>query len=197
MPINLSEYPGDKPPTIAMPGVIDKLCQALQLGVTYASAARLAGMSRRTLHRSLLRGQAAADKAEDGELLDEVDAWWAEVHQHVSLARARAEFDMVASIRRAGIGREVQVVVGHDDRGLPVTRTEHIGGDWRATGFILERRFPEHYSRQSYGSPPEIPQPAVVDITPDADAQVDLSKLSRDELRQLEALLDRAGDATR
>src|SRR5947208_1708848 len=94
-----------------------RLCSLLQTGQTIKGACALVGIAERSFHHWMMRGEADAN----GPFRDFFSA--------VSRARALYMGDLLASVTGAALG----------DR-------KHAKADWKAAGWLLERRFPKDFA---------------------------------------------------
>ena len=130
-------------PTKLTPEVQATICKHVAAGVSYADAARLAGVGETTLHRWRTKGKSARS----GQFC----TFW--VHVQAALAEFRA--DATDVITRAGHGHsvlrpykkrktEVTAVVDATGRDTGNRHTkvveEEVGADWRAIAWLRERR---------------------------------------------------------
>ena len=104
--------------------VHDRIVATLRLGNYVEHAASYAGISRASLYNWLKKGDAARDKREAGETLDEAEERYARFAEEVDNARATAIVRNVSIIQAAA------------------------QTNWQAAGWWLERTAPQHFSRQ-------------------------------------------------
>ena len=106
-------------------GKVELIVRAVAHGSYLETAAALAGIERRTLHRWIKRGQAELDRmeSEDSEPLDSEELY-ADLCLSLTRARGDAAAKDIAIIRAAG-----------------------NAGEWRASAWLLERRDPDRWGR--------------------------------------------------
>lgn len=102
----------------------DRIIGALRLGNYVEHAATYAGISRATLYNWLKKGDAARERRDAGEALDENDERYARFSEDVDTARA------AAIVRNVGIIQQAAQT------------------NWQAAGWFLERTAPQHFGRQ-------------------------------------------------
>jgi hypothetical protein len=102
------------------------LTARLREGQTLATAAKLAGIHRDTLHDWLRRGEAAAELRAADASVDASDMAFLELYDEVEVARAEAQAAAVLEVRAAG-----------------------QAGNWQASKWYLERSCPEEWGAKS------------------------------------------------
>jgi hypothetical protein len=113
-------------PTKLTPATQAALTARLREGQTLATAAKLAGIHRDTLHDWLRRGEAAAEVRETDASVDASEVVFLELFDEVEVARAEAQAAAVLEVRAAG-----------------------QAGSWQASKWYLERSFPEEWGAKS------------------------------------------------
>jgi hypothetical protein len=135
------------------PEVETRILNAVRAGASMGEAATVAGISRRSLHRWIARGEG-----------HDADPRFRSSPTRSRAPRAEAKVGAVAQIRRA------------------------MGDDWRAAAFYLERTDPANWGRRTaleHSGPDGAP------IT----VRHDLSRLSDEELAELQRLTEKIGPA--
>lgn len=102
----------------------ERIIGALRLGNYVEHAATYAGISRATLYNWLKKGDAARERRDSGEELDDNEERYARFSEDVDTARA------AAIIRNVGIIQQAAQT------------------NWQAAGWFLERTAPQHFGRQ-------------------------------------------------
>jgi hypothetical protein len=102
----------------------ERIIGALRLGNYVEHAATYAGISRATLYNWLKKGDAARERRDAGEELDDNDERYARFSEDVDTARA------AAIVRNVGIIQQAAQT------------------NWQAAGWFLERTAPQHFGRQ-------------------------------------------------
>jgi hypothetical protein len=102
----------------------ERIIGALRLGNYVEHAATYAGISRATLYNWLKKGDAARERREAGEELDDNEERYARFSEDVDTARA------AAIVRNVGIIQQAAQT------------------NWQAAGWFLERTAPQHFGRQ-------------------------------------------------
>ncbi|HET9564090.1 MAG TPA: hypothetical protein VFP27_06190 [Mycobacterium sp.] len=139
----------------------DDLCRHIEAGQFQGVAAELVGVHEGTFWRWMALG--ADDLAPDGTVVRKARSPFREFREAVTRARTRAEAACQLTIRLSA-----------------------QNGDWKAAAFWLERVLPERWARkQAIEHTGKDGGPVQVRTQP----SLDLSKLSTDELRDLEQLL--------
>lgn len=113
-------------PTKLIPARRAVLTARLREGQTLATAAKLAGIHRDTLHDWLRRGEAAAEVRATDAAVDASEVVFLELFDEVEVARAEAQAEAVGEVRGAG-----------------------RAGNWQASKWYLERSFPEEWGAKS------------------------------------------------
>jgi hypothetical protein len=113
-------------PTKLIPARRAVLTARLREGQTLATAAKLAGIHRDTLHDWLRRGEAAAEVRETDAVVDASEVVFLELFDEVEVARAEAQAAAVLEVRAAG-----------------------QAGNWQASKWYLERSFSEEWGAKS------------------------------------------------
>jgi hypothetical protein len=113
-------------PTKLTPARRAALTARLREGQTLATAAKLAGIHRDTLHDWLGRGEAAAEALAAGASVDASEMPFLELYEEVGVARAEAQAAAVIEVRSAG-----------------------RAGNWQASRWFLERSFPQEWGARS------------------------------------------------
>jgi hypothetical protein len=116
--------PGKRTSLLLTDETHDRIIGALRLGNYVEHAATYAGISRATLYNWLKKGDAARQKREAGEDLDETEQRYAHFSEEVDTARA------AAIVRNVGIIQQAAQT------------------NWQAAGWFLERTAPQHFGRQ-------------------------------------------------
>lgn len=107
------------------PDRVQKVCESIAEGHTYAYAAVSAGLSERTLHRYRADADEALMRFENGEELTEREAFLAQFSLMVEEAEHDAEAVLLGRIKAASKDY------------------------WQAAAWIMERRWPERWSRSA------------------------------------------------
>ena len=102
----------------------ERIIGALRLGNYVEHAATYAGISRATLYNWLKKGDAARERRDSGEELDDNEERYARFSEDVDTARA------AAIVRNVGIIQQAAQT------------------NWQAAGWFLERTAPQHFGRQ-------------------------------------------------
>jgi hypothetical protein len=102
----------------------ERIIGALRLGNYVEHAATYAGISRATLYNWLKKGDAARERRDAGEELDDNEERYARFSEDVDTARA------AAIVRNVGIIQQAAQT------------------NWQAAGWFLERTAPQHFGRQ-------------------------------------------------
>ena len=147
---------------------VARVREALLAGAPMSVAAARAGVHADTVYAWKTRGDVALKAAEmDLESVPDADRPFSEFSETVTRARSDWELGRLAQIQQAGQGRPYrktrtrtwdQVVTLKDENGknvnqvvtmTDVTVEEGAEYDWRADAWLLERRNPTQYGRQT------------------------------------------------
>lgn len=147
---------------------VGRIREALLAGAPTEVAAARAGIHRDTFFAWQARGLAALQTAGmDLDLVPEADRPFSDFADTVTRARSDWELGRLAQIQQAGVGRPYtktrtrswdQVVTLKDENGKNVNQVvtmtdttveEGLEYDWRADAWLLERRNPQRYGRQT------------------------------------------------
>lgn len=136
------------------PDIRTRLLEYIRTGVPLEHAAVAAGISSTTYFRYMQRGQEATTKAQTGAQLTPAELDLAELWEDVARARAESVTMSVLQIQKAAQGGYVLKETKRtyrDDNGRDVTEHERTYApvDWRAAGFLLERRDRGNFGRAS------------------------------------------------
>ena len=112
-------------PTTCTPEVTQRIAALIREGIFEETAAQACGVSKATFYEWQARGN-GTDKSRPSAPEYEAFA------EACAEARALAEIDKVREVRAAGKPAEVDPETG---------KPKHGGGDWKATAWLLERRF--------------------------------------------------------
>lgn len=127
-----------------------RIADLLADGESIESAARKAGISPRSYHAWIARGEdeeARLDDAEeDGEHAEplESEAPYLLFLQETARALATFEAELVGDLKRVARGYELQQENRRGDGGVYYTKAI----DWRAAAWLLERKFPDRYGNR-------------------------------------------------
>ena len=121
-------------PSKLTPELRADLCRQIEAGATQIDAAACAGIHRATFQR----WKAAGRKARSGQFRDFYDA----------LKRAEAGFRMTHLQRIANSDPEVETRTRERDGKVLETIKITRPPDWRRSAWLLERRYPEEFSRR-------------------------------------------------
>jgi len=116
--------PGKRTPLLLTDDTHERIIGALRLGNYVEHAATYAGISRATLYNWLKKGDAARERRDAGEELDDNEERYARFSEDVDTARA------AAIVRNLGIIQQAAQT------------------NWQAAGWFLERTAPQHFGRQ-------------------------------------------------
>lgn len=141
---------GNHRPTVLTPDLTRLVCTAIQSGCHVATAGVLAGVTRQTIFNWRRRGTAALEREANGEPLDEGEKPFAAFAFAfaVDVAEARLECRLFKAMDKLA-----------------------MAGKFKALAFILERRFPEHWSPRAAATridepwPEPAPPPIVIPAT--------------------------------
>lgn len=109
--------------TSLTPAVQNKIIQALENGAYLETAAASAGIAKCTFFDWMRRGEREIQRREQGKEPRSAEDCFVEFKTIINEKLANFEIDLLGSIRDAG------------------------AKDWRASAFLLERRFSKRYSR--------------------------------------------------
>ena len=163
----------DQPITVTDDGNVittaDVVIERVRLGLSFATAATSAGISRATLHNWRLEGaRHRADQTQgrlpkptkrQAQLIDFLD--------RLEKAEGEAEITRLSVIRSVGIGGQTRTktTVRKDHAGAVIETievTEQAIPQWTASAWWLERRMPEKYAKRvevtGQGGAPLIPE---------------------------------------
>lgn len=129
-----------------------RLLDAIRGGSPLGQAAVYAGVTERTLYRTLARGDDADVRADEGAELDDDDRACLELFRAVKEARAQVAVRNVALLQKAAAGGytvEETTRTYTDDRGQQVVErtVKQAPVEWRAALALLERSFPKDFAR--------------------------------------------------
>jgi transposase-like protein len=125
-------------PTKLTDELSETICKAIRLGLTIEQAARHAGITDRTLYRWKKQGQETKKGA------------FCQFCQALQQAEIEAEMLHLQRMHYAAIGNYEQVEVRKvikADGTVETTEIRKKQPQWKASAWILERRYPEKYGR--------------------------------------------------
>jgi transposase-like protein len=157
-------------PSKLQPKTIEKLVLALQSGNTLATACNFAEIDYSTLRKWVKRAEEDQAKGLRTEYFD--------FFQVLTRAQAEAEIFHVSLIREAAQGGKPRRHVRTTKEGVVIEETELTAPDWRASAFLLERRYPASWGKTVHQK---------VDFKPRNVEEMDEAELDAYEL-ELEAL---------
>lgn len=146
----------------------DDLCEKLKQGQTIEGATGLVGIHRSTFYDWLERGHAARAFREQGKAVPRNELAYLHFVDAVELARNHGEGWL-------------------HEKALEAIANPKEGGRWQGYVTLLERTRPDRWRRRASSEY----APKVADAPPSVFT-FDPQKLSNDELRQLEVLLEKA-----
>lgn len=143
---------GPQPRLLAAPELQARLLDAVRGGAPLVHAAVYAGVTERTLHRTLRRGDDAEARADDGEQLNEDDRACLELYRRVKEARAQVAIRNLALVGQAAAGgytveEKVRTYTDESGRKVREVTTKTAPVEWRAALALLERSFPRDFAR--------------------------------------------------
>lgn len=135
-----------------------RILDLIRAGVPLVHACVASGIARSTYHLYIQRGEDAAARADDGEQLTDDEQRLADFSDRAARARAESVATQTLLVSKAAQGgyllkettrkyrnSEGELVTEHEKTYAPV--------DWRAAGFLLERRAPEDFARPKGDGP--------------------------------------------
>ena len=142
-------------PTKLTSEVIEKLCQAIQLGSTYTHACAYAGVSEAWFYAAKKRGEDEIERRQGSRVKPDTRKWqteqpYVEFLEDIKKAEGKAVFGWLAKIELAA-----------------------NDGNWQAAAWKLERRYPKEYGRsvqQVEHSGPEGAPLLIIDGRPDGNS---------------------------
>jgi hypothetical protein len=177
--------------------LIDKLCQALKLGVDPSTACHVNGLTKGGFDKWIKKG---TDEIKRVDGLRNRGRSQAKVKKRLKIyvvlvlrvRKVLAECEMVGvmGIKRAASGmpaefakdRNGEIIL--DDRGKPIQLRQERAGNWFAWAWFLERRFPEHWSRTDIR---DVDEESPTAPTIEQGADLDELRSADKELKELEA----------
>ena len=124
--------------------VVDKICNALRLGMTYDQAAELAGIGKSTFYR----WKEKAEKAKEGKFRE----FWDSLKRAETEGEAVLLKDIHSTATGKHIRKKTKIEAITDPEGVEIgtktTTTIEEGVVWQACAWILERRHPERWGRR-------------------------------------------------
>lgn len=154
--------------------MIERAAALTRQGAFPGVVAEALGVSRTTYWRWLAEGERLS---QTGAVVGAGAVRLRDLHEHVRLAEAEAETEAVARIVAAGAEPWVKERTTRVESGGQITTTTVIEtrpGDWRASAWFLERRFPDRWGRQAAVAASE-----EVAMSPGVSAADVLAKLDR------------------
>ena len=124
---------------MARPGLLEEFCKKIEKGLPFWTAAALCDVKERSAFGWKARGEAAMARADQGEDALEGDALY--VH-------------FVQSVRKA----EAKAVERNSDL-LQLAQGTGNGVNWLPAAWMLERRWPDHYTKRDPSTRPEDTRP--------------------------------------